>query len=291
MNGFANHVISDAWPLGKLGILPPEIRALIWRLLIPAERAPPLDLSTYLAEWQRNDGHVFNSNPLSALMQLSGTHHNISSLCSEDLDGRQFNLSLANLRFSSRPFAAAFSLFLIQLTTRSALSRGSLIQLPSHAIAVFARTIPHARSLKLTFEFDLATYSLYASHVGKLPQLRRLVVDIPGARRYGSIKRLDTTIRINMERYNARIKRQESEIGGSPFVFSGQANVADAVGKSAALITQPILHIIRSRGFGHGGHLIVTTESFDQIGHQHARWVTWAQLEDVYYKALPNYPN
>jgi hypothetical protein len=50
MNDFANHVIDDAWPLG---ILPPEIHALIWRLFIPAERAPPLDLSTYLAEWQR----------------------------------------------------------------------------------------------------------------------------------------------------------------------------------------------------------------------------------------------
>ena len=95
MNDFANHVIIDAWPLGKLGILPPEIRALIWRLLIPVERAPPLDLSTYLAEWQRNGGHVFNSNPLSALMQLSGTHHDIRSLCSEDLDGRQFNLSFS----------------------------------------------------------------------------------------------------------------------------------------------------------------------------------------------------
>jgi hypothetical protein len=130
-----------------------------------------------------------------------------------------------------------------------------------------------------------------------LPQLRRLVVDLLAARRYGSIKRLNTTVRINLERYNARIKRQESGIarfhifGGSPFVFSGQANVADAVVKSATLTTRPILHIIRSRGFGHGRNLIVATESFDQIGHNHARWGTWAQLEDVYYKTLPNYPN
>jgi hypothetical protein len=72
-------------------------------------------------------------------------------------------------------------------------------------------------------------------------------------------------------------------------VFSGQANVADAVVKSATLTTRPILHIIRSRRFGHGRHLIVATESFDQIGHNHARWGTWAQLEDVYYKTLPNY--
>jgi hypothetical protein len=74
-------------------------------------------------------------------------------------------------------------------------------------------------------------------------------------------------------------------------VFSGQANVADVVGKSVALITRPILHNIRSRGFGHGRHLIVATESFDQIGHHHARWGTWAQLEDVYYKTLQKYPN
>lgn len=74
-------------------------------------------------------------------------------------------------------------------------------------------------------------------------------------------------------------------------MFSGQANIADAVGKSAALITRPILHIIRSRGFGHGRYLIVATESFGQIGHHYARWGTWAQLEDVYYKALQNYPN
>ena len=151
MNDFANYVISDAWPLGKLGNLPPEIRALSWRLLI---------LSTYLAESQQNDGHVFNSKPLSALIQVSGTHHDIRYLFPEDLDGRQFNLSFGQ---STVRFETVRSRIISPYTVHDAF--GSITRildtLPSHAIAVFARTIPHAHSLKLTSEFDLATYARY----------------------------------------------------------------------------------------------------------------------------------
>jgi hypothetical protein len=80
----------------------------------------------------------------------------------------------------------------------------------------------------------------YLMHAG----YSELVVDILAVCRYGSIKRLDTTVRINMEQCDAHIKLQDSEIarshriGATSFAFSDQAN---SVGRSAAFTMLPIL--------------------------------------------------
>jgi hypothetical protein len=277
-------------PLGKLGVLPPEIRALIWCLVVPAERTPALLSSLALSRH-----NCLNINSLSALMRLSGTHHDIGALCSRKLLARQFNISFG---VSALRFEGFHSSFIGPASEINGVLHSTIDYpdtAPNHAIEVFAQTAPRINNLQLTIDFDLTHQMFNFGEENKWTLFRWMVLDVLSQSVPGSIKGFDTRLRINMGDFNAEIGNPQGEFAHTIdkhckyiSALGENGNIASDTGRLAANIMQPFIDIIDSMGFGQGQRLILATESFDRSGCNRPGWGTWKQLEDTYHTTVTN---